>query len=340
MKILFLVRKNFGSGGYDASGKAGLKNSATFTAYALNKHLKIDTDVRVCVDGNSIDKEVHDFKPDVCILEAIWVTPTKLEELSKLHPSVSFIVRVHSKIAFLAMEGNAVTWIKEYSKIDGVIVGFNNTQPYFEFGNLGINVAYLPNIYNDVYDNDFEFLDYFRSTNSSRRDIKIGCFGAIRPFKNQLQQAVVSMVYADFFRLKLYFHINATRVEQRGENVLKNIRSLFEGTHHELVEHPWVEHNEFLEIIKQMDLGLQVSLTESFNIVTADFVYEKVPIIVSDDISWMPSMAKVDPSDTHTLISKIDTAFHKGKILVHKSINSLNEYNLRAINNWELFLIN
>lgn len=337
MKILFLVKKNYDYGNYIYC-KAGLMNSAKFASDALIKHLGIKSEVRICVDGNSIDKEVHQYKPNFCILEAIWVTPTKIAELVKLHPSVHFVIRIHSKTTFLAMEGMSITWIKEYNKIPGVVIAFNNTEPDYEFGNLGITSDYLPNIYNDVKNIKIKFFDYFKSENNHRKDIKIGCFGAIRPLKNQLQQAMGSIIYADQNHLKLYFHINATRIEQHGENVIKNIRALFKDTNHELVEHPWLEHNAFLDLVKTMDVGLQVSLTESFNIVTADFVYEKIPIIVSDDINWMPEIAKIDPANTKDLISKIDISFHWGKILLSKSIDSLNTYNQHSLDMWKLFL--
>src|SRR5689334_13150548 len=97
--------------------------------------------------------------------------------------------------------------------------------------------------------------------------INIASFGSLRPFKNQLIQAVAAIVFAEQKDKILYFHINSTRMEQGGESVIKNIKALFEGTDHKLVEHGWLEQHHFLELVSRMDLGMQISFTESFNLV-------------------------------------------------------------------------
>jgi hypothetical protein len=44
-----------------------------------------------------------------------------------------------------------------------------------------------------------------------------------------------------------------------------------------------------------MDLCLQVSMTETFNVTTADAVAEGVPSVVSPSIEWAPDYWKADP---------------------------------------------
>ena len=93
-----------------------------------------------------------------------------------------------------------------------------------------------------------------------KKSISISSFGAIRPMKNQLMQAIAAIKFADDIERELVFHINATRVENKGDSALKNILSLFENTHHKLVQHPWLNHNEFIKVIKGMDICMQVSI--------------------------------------------------------------------------------
>src|SRR5215475_1365432 len=95
---------------------SGLYNSAKF-AYELLLANGFETKLVEVVDANSIDREVHSYRPDVVIIEALWVTPDKLAENARLHPSVKWIVRLHSEIPFLALEGIAVEWIKGYWSI-------------------------------------------------------------------------------------------------------------------------------------------------------------------------------------------------------------------------------
>jgi len=110
MKVLFLLRAN---GSYNTTtSKSGLLNSAKMTTEALKRHLKVDTKLVVVIDSNGIDREVFLFKPEICFLEAIWVTPAKMRELVRLHPKVKFVIRVHSETPFLSNEGEAISRIK------------------------------------------------------------------------------------------------------------------------------------------------------------------------------------------------------------------------------------
>jgi hypothetical protein len=336
-RVLFLLKESYHYGDY-ATCKAGLYTSAVLVARALRHHLGVEAEVKICLDGNSIDKDVTSFKPDYCILEAIWVTPEKLAELVKLHPHVIFVVRIHSKTPFLAMEGVAISWIKQFDKLHNVIVGFNNLETAKDFNDLLHGVFYLPNLYYHVDVPRVSLADRIFVDRPHKRSIDIGCFGAIRPMKNQLEQAVASIIYGNKNNKTVHFHINSSRVEQSGENVLKNLRSLFEGTDHELVEHDWLDRHDFLNLVKKMDLGLQLSLTESFNIVTADFVSQLIPIIVSDEISWMPKINKVGSSDTDGIIEKIQDMQDRRKFVVARQAEALNEYDEHSLKYWSYFL--
>jgi glycosyltransferase involved in cell wall biosynthesis len=140
--------------------------------------------------------------------------------------------------------------------------------------------------------------------------LSVACFGAIRPLKNQLIQAIAAIEYARENNIGLKFHINGDRLEQKGDTVLKNIRELFKGLPEQftLVEHPWYTHEEFLKVASQMDIGLQMSMTETFNIVAADLVNCGVPIVVSPEIAWASSLFQANPTDVEDIIEKMDRA--------------------------------
>jgi len=54
-----------------------------------------------------------------------------------------------------------------------------------------------------------------------------------------------------------------------------------------------------------MDLGMQLSFSESFNIVTADFISQYVPIIVSPTISWMDDSLQVGTENLKQIVDKL-----------------------------------
>lgn len=311
--------------------KSGLLNSAMITAGQLEKHLSVKTVIEVCVDGNECDKFLTMHRPKVCIIEAIWVTPTKLKELQDLHKRVKFVVLVHSEVSFLANEGNAIEWIFDYNDLDHAFPGFNSERTFRQFQELGIMDVYLPNVYLDVEFKGREKRDHCGTIN-------VGCFGAIRPFKNQLIQAMAAVTFANRNNWHLHFHMNTTRAEQGGESVLKNIRALFETNKHELIEHGWKTREEFFELISRMDICLQVSLTESFNITAADSVHENVPVVVSPTIDWMPGDQQADTEDIEDIVKKMEKSIVNRNAVVRKSVRYLNRYNDRALDAWKDFL--
>lgn len=339
--ILFLIKESLQSGGQYSQPKmkGGLYNSTFFTASALQKNFPtLDVEISLCVDGNSIDNRLHIFKPKVCILEAIWVTPEKLKELTLLYKEVKFIVLVHSKFPFLAMEGNSIDWLAQFVTIPNVKVAFNNREASKLANKINIPSIYLPNLYMPKFKTGHVCLEDYLFDKKVPEVINIGCFGAIRPLKNQLLQAASAIEYATIHNKTIIFHMNASRTEQSGNNVLKNIRALFANTRHLLVEHAWLCHTDFVQLISNMDLGMQVSFTESFNIVTADFVAKNVPIVVSNDISWMPLITRTNTFSDTDIVRKIDLALRKSNLFTVESKKALNRYNKKALINWSNFL--
>lgn len=311
--------------------KSGLLNSTQITASQLEKHLEVKTEIEVCVDGNECDKYLTEHRPNVCVIQALWVTPVKLKELQGIHKRVKFVVLIHSEVSFLSNEGNAIEWIFEYNKLDHVFPGFNSERTFKQFEELGIIDVYLPNVYLDV-----EFKGRERRDNSGT--VHVGCFGAIRPFKNQLIQAVAAILFANRNNWHLHFHMNTSRAEQGGESALKNIRALFDTNKHQLIEHGWKNREDFLDLISRMDVCLQVSLTESFNITAADSVHENVPVVVSPTIDWMPPSQWADTEDADDIVKNMEQSIVHRNTIVKKSVKYLNKYNDRALDAWKDFL--
>lgn len=355
MKVLFLLRKNndYNSFPYQIGNgtKAGLFNSATMTKDQLTKHLGIITDLKIVLDGNAIDREVFAFKPEVCVIEALWVTPEKLAEVAKLHPKVTFVVRIHSEVPFLANEAIAIDWIQKYYAIENVVVAFNSKNAYNDFLLTFDTIpAYLPNIYEDItidYPNVQDRLkfalgkmNFQKATtgNYKPKKIDVGCFGAIRPMKNQLFQAFVAIELGEILNKKINFHINASRKEHGGDPVLANLRSLFANKRHELVEHEWLEREDFLALVDKMDIGMQLSFNESFNIVTADFVAREIPIVVTDTIDWMPDITQTSPANSVQALERMLYALHRPNKFAYQSQVFLNRYIVQSIKVWQEYL--
>jgi len=305
IKVLFICKKrqSSGPGPYANMVSSGLLNSATFVNNMLLKN-SIESKIVEVIDNNGIDKEVHGFKPTHVIIEALWVVPEKFTILEKLYPKIKWIIRLHSETPFIANEGIAMQWIYGYMKYENVFISTNSRRIEKELNCiLPKTILYLPNFYpvSKVKRNRIEEIGI----------INIGCFGAIRPLKNQLLQAISAIEFANREGLILKFHINGTRIENNGDPVLKNIRNLFLGNPtHQLIEHEWMTHDKFLELLQSMDISMQVSFSETYNIITADAVNNMVPVVVSHELRWVFGLFKASPVSSESIIKKLGTAYY------------------------------
>lgn len=316
-KILFIVKKRHFYGDNDNvfisddnhKLTSGLKNSVLFVDQMLC-HNGIFSKIVEVIDNNEIDKQVHDYKPTHVIIEGLWVVPEKFEILSRLHSNVKWIVRIHSEIPFLAMEGIAIDWILKYMNYSNVIVACNAKRAVRDLRNL------ISNYHLDWNDNKIEqkiilLPNYYPTKeklfqHKNHNGLNIGCFGAIRPMKNQLIQAVAAIKYASKYNKNLNFYINDTRIEQGGNNNLKNISSLFDGNKYKLISCPWVCHDDFLKLLNDMDLSMCVSFSESFCIVAADAVNERIPLVSSSEVSWSVSASQANPNDADSIVCSME----------------------------------
>jgi hypothetical protein len=322
VKVLFILKKRKL---YSVNSKlihSGLYNSATFVNDMLVRN-RVDSHLVQVEDNNCIDREVKKYNPTHVFIEALWVVPEKFEILHKLYPNVKWIIRLHSEIPFIANEGVAMDWIFKYSDMGekyNIFIAPNTLKMFNDLNSIGIkNLIYLPNYYPVRKQKSFKHIN--------RDYINIGCFGAIRPMKNQLIQAVAAIKFGNDIGKTIHFHINVGRVE-RGENALKNIRALFDNQErHVLVEHTWYDHEDFKNLISRMDLGLQVSMNETFNIVAADFVSQNVPLVGSNEISWLSCMYKANPTSTDDMVKKLKFAYY----LKGFNVQKLNKLGLKAV---------
>jgi hypothetical protein len=331
-KVLFICKKRQTEYGVSY----GLINSCKFLCNALER-LGIEGKVVAVVDNNCIDKEVHQYQPTHVFIEALWVVPDKFKVLLKLYPKIQWYVRLHSNTPFIANEGMAIQWILGYEEVRKEFPNLHvaaNSDRFVRDLWLArkIPVAYAPN----AYDPDRYAETTYKKVviDHSQNILNIGCFGAIRPMKNTLIQAMAAMGFADKIGKTLHFHVNG-RCEQNGESIHRNLRFLFDGTKHKLVGHPWCDHPEFISLVKEMDLGMQISFSETFNIVAADMVTANVPLIGSDEIGWLSTLYRASTNDIDDIIRYLYLA-HYGKKINLQILNKigLDVYNWKATSAW------
>ena len=332
-KVLFVLKKR-----EDVETKkiiqTGLYNSSFYLNTILND-MGISSNIEIAIDNNCIDRLVTLHKPTHVIIEALWVVPPKFIILCNLHPSITWIIRFHSDSPFIACEGNAMTWISKYSLFNNILIGVNSLKflremkMFLKIKNklsdeqVNNKVIHLPNYYPILE----EFQPKIHDKNKDAIDIC--CFGAIRPLKNQLIQALSSVEFAKKINKKLRYHINATRIETNGSPVYHNIKGLFDELNKdefELIEHSWYDKEEFLSICSNMDIGLQVSFSETFNIVGCDIICRGVPLVCSYELPWSDNVYNASSTDSEDITNKLLLTYENMEDNVNKNIESLSEY--------------
>lgn len=344
-RVLFVLKRQgvYSNNSTTPVQSSGLGNSARFVVDMLNQH-HIPTGLVYVRDNNDIHREVVAFGADVVIIEAFWVVPQKFAELKRVLPNVRFVVRNHSETPFLANEGMAFGWIAEYFKYDNVALACNSTRMLDDTRFLahlsGLSedeiesrVVLMPNYY------PIEKQELWPVQNSEFVDI--GCFGAIRPLKNQMIQALAALRFVNKIGKRLRFHINSGRVEMNGNPILKNITQLFEAyPEHQLVNHGWLPYDEFRAVARTMDMALQVSLSETFNIVAADTVSLGVPTVVSPEVRWAAPCYMASPNSSESIQRVMERAwfYHKMFPTWNSNLRGLKKYNRESVKTWlELF---
>ena len=93
-------------------------------------------------------------------------------------------------------------------------------------------------------------------------------------------------------------------------------------------------HDKFLEMCSKMDVGMQVSFSETFNIVAADLVTAGVPIVGSKELPWLLDYAKADATDVLDISKKLQDAYGSSERNVAQHQKSINNYSDQALSVW------
>jgi hypothetical protein len=261
----------------------GLTVNARQTAAALRSH-GLDAD---WISAPSWADLPDRLGPGVrtLIVQAVWYSAEDVAALERLRPELTIWPRIHSQLAFLAIE-TAVETLRRlprltfnHRRIGQVWSELYPTQP----------VAVLPNLV------DFSLAQAGHLDSWDSRDcLVLASLGANRIGKHHGTAAAAALLVAKRLGKRLRFLVNSGR-EEGGRPHL--VRALFAGLDWaELIEVPWQRHADHLRIVAGCDLCFQLSASETFNYVSADATLCGVPSVVGQAIDWAPDgcLAPID----------------------------------------------
>ena len=161
----------------------------------------------------------------------------------------------------------------------------------------------------------------------------------MRPYKNVLTAAAAALEVGQRLRVTdLEFWISGGRREGGGQTIFAAIQQMYLNVPRaKVVERNWQSWPQFLTTVGSMDLLLQPSYTEGFNMVTADGIAQGVASVVSDAIAWAPRNWQAATDDASDIANKAVGLLHD-PTAVQEGVAALEVHNAMALILWEKFL--
>lgn len=294
---VFLCYKNFGA--CQGISHIGLGVSALNTSKNLQE-MGIRAQVFALKDDQALKDLLAnaDPLPTHVNIAAPWILTTTFQELCAMYPDTQFSMTSHSNVGFLQADINGISLIKQALDLEGGTSNFHLAGNSREFQNWVENTfkapcTYLPNLYY-LHDKMGQGDGWSWDGGS----LRIGCFGATRIQKNFVSAVAAAMEIASWTGVQTQIWINSGRDDGPESNRLRLAigQLVSEMPNVSLQLYNWSSWGAFKRLLGTMNLLIQPSYTESFNMVTADGIVMGVPSVVSDAITWAPDnwMARVD----------------------------------------------
>jgi glycosyltransferase involved in cell wall biosynthesis len=271
------------------------------------------------------------------VISAPWIPIVDLNRLVLRFPHIQWTVNCHSNVGFLQADSNGVQLLRKYIDYEKGSLNFRvsgNSKKFVRWlrESYRCNAFYLPNLY---------FLDNtVRTIPRPWRGgtLKIGCFGATRPQKNLMSAAGAALLLKEWFNVDVELCLSSGRTEGGGNTILNAIRAMVDGIPGiKIVHNSWAAWPQFRKFVSTMNLLLQPSYTESFNMVTADGIAEGVPSVISEAIEWVPRYWVANMDDVND-IARVGRQLIEDPRSVYDGLVHLEQHNRDGFEVWEEFL--
>jgi len=271
------------------------------------------------------------------VISAPWIPTADLATLAGKYPPIEMAVVSHSNIGFLQADPRAIELLRQGADLGQGYPNFHvagNSQRFQSWwqATYGTAMLLLPNMY-----------PLGPPARLPRRwtgsTLRMGCFCAIRPYKNVLTAAAAALEVGQRLRVSdLEFWISGGRMEGGGQTIVAAIQQMYMNVPRaKMIQRNWQSWPQFLATVGSMDLLLQPSYTEGFNMVTADGIAQGVASVVSDAIGWAPKNWQAS-SDAASDIANKAISLLNDPGAVQEGVTALEANNAMGLVHWEKFL--
>lgn len=313
----------------------------TKTAADLQRQLLADRDR----GGNPI---TH-----VIVSSPAWIFPTTADAIALTHgkdkgpgffelcnawPEIEFVLQNHSGCAYLSIDKYGIRNTRavldlaldlhnlRVSANNGRVTGFLNKLAHG-------NVLYLPNLY------DWTSFVTEYTAQQIGDTLRVGSFGASRPWKNQLLAAEGAFMLAKAMGLKLELYVNSKRPDG-GERMIESREELFDKLPGcKLIDIPWQPWPTFRKTIASTHLSIQASFDETFDVCAADSFAVGVPCITSPSIEWSPGYMQCDTCDPASVMRVGLCLLNQQHTSIADARRKLKKFVIDGVDTWLHYLL-
>lgn len=340
---IVICYKNFGA--HKGLSHIGLGVSAMQNARMLREHgyhaevwpiLSADDLKHKLEEDRSQHQHRHHIPVTHVVISAPWLPTMALAHLIREFHNVEFAVVSHSNIGFLQADPGAIRLLREDSELERANPNFHiaaNTHKLVTWweATYGTDMLHLPNMY--------PLPKRIPQKRWECGTLRIGCFCAVRPYKNVLTAAAAALEIGVRLRVShLEFWFSGGRAEGGGGTIVQSIKEMYNGVPRaKYVENNWESWPNFVKTVGSMDLLLQPSYTESFNVVVSDGISQGIPTVTSEAVDWVPSRWKAD-SDAASDIADVGIRLLHDPSAARAGEEALIRHNENGLREWERFL--
>jgi glycosyltransferase involved in cell wall biosynthesis len=345
LRVIFIF-KNFGL--IKGISHIGLGVSAFNTSETLKQNgilaevwsiLNVE-DMLVMLEKEYVNSKNGKAKPIThIVISAPWVPTDQIAKMICKYPDIDFITLSHSNVAFLGADLGGIRRLREGIVLQREVNNYfiaGNCEKFVRWASVAwdADVAFLPNLYN-IKDMTLREHKHWKD----KYVLKIGCFGAIRPLKNQITAAAAALDISKRLKMPTELWFNSGRNEGgNGLGSIQTIEQLVGNIPGFMIKYKlWSPWDKFREFVGTMDLTLQPSFTESYNMVVSDSIYESVPAVVSSAINWVPDNW-IGNSDDADEMANIGIKLLNDQGAARDGQEALKKYVKNGLKAWKKFL--
>lgn len=235
---------------------------------------------------------IRKLNPRIVVNRAMVVSCEGIKELSDMFPGTRFVTVCHSSIGDL---GRSKTWLSEVSKglrateRDNVyFASLDERNPFAQFASEPSRTMWFPNVVKCPESRPV----------LNREEPVVSLISASRDLKNLSTQLVGFAIAAKKKPMRLAVSILGDRPQWLEEfTQTLGVDATFR---------PWGDWHDYTKFVAEnVDVGLQVSFTESFNFVGVEHLMIGKPVLGSSALRYLPAGWQADPNDPEEIAGRL-----------------------------------